>query len=673
MNATETNAAIAAEEPWPDWNRRLLMDEVETVKRALQARADGGVWAGGSDPSPVVGEAAERRDPRYTLEHLQRVFELSPFERAIVALCAGYELDGAVAGLCQELQADPPRPFPTIDLALASLPEPHWSVLEPQRPLLRWRLISLDLMSPLVRSRLQLDERILRFLTGLGSLDQRLSELSIRAVSATASLLPGELDRADQLASTIWPRRNAETEEPTHEKAPRNKDQVVIELSGEDMTRASAVAAVAAESMQTEVFAVRASDLHRDTSELDLLACLWTREFALDGRLLLIEADDDGDAARRSIESLVRLLASAPLVVASRRVGVVTGRRVIRLDLPSVDAAGRRQLWSRALGADASAASADLGRVSWHFRLSSDEIAAATEDARTTPSTDDPLWHAARRQARSQPCDLATAIAPAASADDLILPDDALQLLEAIRLNVKYRHTVYGEWKFAERNRRGLGISALFAGPSGTGKTMAAEVIAKDLRLDLWRIDLASVVSKYIGETEKNLSRVFGAAEAGGTVLLFDEADALFGRRSEVKDSHDRYANIEVSYLLQRIEAFHGVAILTTNMEEALDPAFQRRLHFIVRFPFPDASLRKQIWRRVFPEDKYADALDLDALARLNVVGGSIRNIAVQAAFLAAADDRSRNAPIEMWHAVEAARLEFMKLKMPFDTHILKR
>src|SRR5438067_12270006 len=173
--------------------------------------------------------------------------------------------------------------------------------------------------------------------------------------------------------------------------------------------------------------------------------------------------------------------------------------------------------------------------------------------------------------------------------------------------HVRERAVVYGEWGFADRGAGGLGISGLFAGPSGTGKTMAAEVLANELRLDLYRIDLSQIVSKYIGETEKNLRRVFDAAEEAGAILLFDEADALFDKRSEVKDSHDRYANIEVSYLLQRMEAYRGLAILTTNMKHALDPAFLRRIRFIVQFPFPDARQRAEVWRRIFPAQTPTD------------------------------------------------------------------
>jgi len=223
---------------------------------------------------------------------------------------------------------------------------------------------------------------------------------------------------------------------------------------------------------------------------------------------------------------------------------------------------------------------------------------------------------------------------------------------------MRQRRRVHDDWGFAARGERGLGVAVLFCGESGTGKTLAAEVLAEELGLDLYRIDLSSVVSKYIGETEKNLRRVFDAAEDSGAVLLFDEADALFGKRGEVKDSHDRYANIEVSYLLQRMEAYRGLAILTTNLKSALDAAFHRRLRFIVRFPFPDEAQREAIWRRAFPDATPLDDIDYGRLAQLQVSGGAARNIALNAAFLAA--EAGEN--LGMAHLLRAARADRAKL-----------
>jgi SpoVK/Ycf46/Vps4 family AAA+-type ATPase len=255
--------------------------------------------------------------------------------------------------------------------------------------------------------------------------------------------------------------------------------------------------------------------------------------------------------------------------------------------------------------------------------------------------------------------DLAQRIDGRASWDDLALPESLIQVLHEIAAQVRHRLTVYERWGFGRPGARGLGISALFAGTSGTGKTLAAEVLASDLDLDLFRIDLASVVSKYIGETEKNLRRIFDAADQGGAILLFDEADALFGKRSEVKDSHDRYANIEVSYLLQRMEEFRGLAILTTNLRSSLDTAFLRRIRFTLQFPFPDAAQREEIWRRAFPKQAPLDGIDIPRLSQLSIPGGSIRNIALHAAFLAADEGTS----LGMGHLLRAARSDYAKME----------
>jgi SpoVK/Ycf46/Vps4 family AAA+-type ATPase len=270
------------------------------------------------------------------------------------------------------------------------------------------------------------------------------------------------------------------------------------------------------------------------------------------------------------------------------------------------------------------------------------------------------LWDACRVQARGRLDGLAQRIDAMAGWDDLVLPEPQCERLREIAMHVRQAVTVYETWGFGKATR-GLGISALFAGASGTGKTMAAEVLANELNLDLYRIDLSQVVSKYIGETEKNLGRIFDMAEQSGAMLLFDEADALFGKRSEVKDSHDRYANIEVSYLLQRMEDYRGLAILTTNMKNALDQAFLRRIRFVIQFPFPDFAQRAEIWRRVFPRATPTQEVEATLLARLNIAGGNIRNIALSAAFFAAEEGM----PVRMCHLRRAAQNEYAKLEKP--------
>lgn len=258
--------------------------------------------------------------------------------------------------------------------------------------------------------------------------------------------------------------------------------------------------------------------------------------------------------------------------------------------------------------------------------------------------------------------EIASQITSSSGWDDLVLPAGQIQTLRDLASTVRNRAKICDEWGNAAKSSRGLSITALFVGASGTGKTLAAEVLANDLQLDLYRTDLRQVVSKYIGETEKNLKQLFDEAEKICAVLLFDEADALFGKRTAVKDNSDRFTNINISFLLQRMEAYCGPAILITNMNDKLDNAFLRRIRFIVDFPFPDALQRAEIWRRMFPETTRTEGVDVERLTRLNVSGGSIRNIALTAAFLAAATGE----PVRMAHLLRAAQIEYAKLEKPF-------
>jgi AAA+ superfamily predicted ATPase len=342
-------------------------------------------------------------------------------------------------------------------------------------------------------------------------------------------------------------------------------------------------------------------------------------------------------------------------------------RPALRFTVDKPDQAEQKRLWRQALGAGAAGLDGALDGIAGQFKLGARTILA--EGARLAPAllaSDRPvslLWSACRAVGRTNLDELAQRIDSAAGWDDLILPEAQKATLKQIGAHVRNRIKVHQDWGFAARDARGLGISALFAGESGTGKTMAAEVLAHELKLDLYRIDLSAVVSKYIGETEKNLRRVFDAAEDSGAILLFDEADALFGKRSEVKDSHDRYANIEVSYLLQRMESYRGLAILTTNLKTALDAAFQRRLRFVVQFPFPDQDLREAIWSRAFPSRTPLARIDNGKLARLSVTGGTIRNIALNAAFHAA----EREEQVSMAHLLHAAHFEASKHERPLS------
>ncbi len=382
---------------------------------------------------------------------------------------------------------------------------------------------------------------------------------------------------------------------------------------------------------------------------------------------LLVDCDEVDGADPQRAATAARFVdrVGGVLIVSSRDRQRGVRRSMVTFDVGKPSTREQHAVWSSALGQEAERLNGHLDVLVSQFDLGAQSIHAASASALALSSSDRPLfetlWDACRGQGRPRLDDLAQRIVPAARWDDLVLPQPQKHTLAEIGLHVRHRGHVYERWGFASKGSRGLGISALFAGASGTGKTMAAEALANELRLDLYRIDLSSTISKYIGETEKNLRRIFDAAEDGGAILLFDEADALFGKRSEVKDSHDRYANVEVGYLLQRMEAYRGLAILTTNLRNALDTAFMRRIRFVVQFPFPDAAQRAEIWRRVFPIDTPTEELDVATLARLNVAGGNIRNIALNAAFLAAAAGE----PVQMPHLLHAAQSEYAKLEKP--------
>jgi SpoVK/Ycf46/Vps4 family AAA+-type ATPase len=343
----------------------------------------------------------------------------------------------------------------------------------------------------------------------------------------------------------------------------------------------------------------------------------------------------------------------------------------ITLDIERPTPAEQLTAWQIALAERAGEAP---GRLAGQFNLNLPAIREIARKAQANSPAEPPelearLWNACLLRTRPRLEQLAQRLEAKARWNDLVLPEMETSLLYQIAGQVGRRMQVYDQWGFREKMTRGLGISVLFAGESGTGKTMATEVLANDLQLDLYRIDLSAVVSKYIGETEKNLRRLFDAAEGGGALLLFDEADALFGKRSEVKDSHDRYANIEINYLLQRMEAYEGLAILATNMKSALDQAFLRRLRFIVNFTFPGPKERLRIWQGVFPlgvpfeDEDPAGMVDYDWLSRFNLTGGSIHNAALNAAFMAAADGGKVTMPL----LLQAVRVEFRKMDKPVN------
>jgi hypothetical protein len=342
-----------------------------------------------------------------------------------------------------------------------------------------------------------------------------------------------------------------------------------------------------------------------------------------------------------------------------------SGETPVVIEAPVTTPRLRTALWRQVLDGDAPAGF-DASQITAQFRLAPEQVARAATAARRQAAAvgrqllPSDVLRGARSQNAADLERLARRQDPAVAWDDLVLPPDVLRQLRELSSRARHREKVLVEWGLGRRSSKGRGITALFAGDSGTGKTMSAEVIAGDAGLDLYVIDLSTVVDKYVGETEKNLDRIFVGAERVNGVLLFDEADALFGKRSEVKDARDRWANIEVAYLLQRMELFDGIAILTTNLRANLDEAFTRRLDVLVDFPMPEVRDRRAIWEHhLGPQVPRGIDVDLDFLARaFRLSGGSIRNIAVGAAYLAAA----AGLPVGMAQLVQATGREYTKL-----------
>jgi hypothetical protein len=627
FDAAACNASPAS---WTEANQRYLVAEFARLKAQLSG-ADAQV------ETERVRAARSALPAPAAIDQAMEIFALSAFERDLLLLCAGVEMDAGVAACCAA--GAPGGPYVTFGLALAAMAKPHWSAITPVRPLRLWRLIEVEHDHGLASSRLCIDERVLHYLVGANYLDARLRPL-LRVHALPVMMAESHARVVEAAVQALEERDDA---------------MPVLQLLGDDGAGKRDVASEVARRLGLQLHLLRAADIPANPHELDALSALWLREAALLGSALLIECDDSTNGVAQLVER------PGGLIFLAAREPAPLHRPALHLAVDKPGAAEQRRLWAQALGVEAARLNGALDGVATQFRLSADTIARTGEVIRPalaiSQRPDATLWQACRASVRNKLDDLAQRVEPAAHWDDLVLPEAQTATLREIAAHVKHRFAVYDRWGFAGKSTRGLGINALFAGESGTGKTMAAEVLANELHLDLYRVDLASTVSKYIGETEKNLKRIFDAAEDSGAILLFDEADALFGKRTEVNHSHDRYANIEVSYLLQRMEAYRGLAILTTNLKSALDTSFLRRLRFVVQFPFPDTRQRELIWRGIFPAATPLDGVDCAKLARLNVTGGSIRNIAMNAAFLAA----EANSAVAMPHLLQAARSEAAK------------
>ena len=647
------NAPLAQD--WTIANQQLLVTEFARLKQLLHV-ASGKAAPNQADPLPAIATARAALRNESAIDWLSGAFGLSAFERDLLLLCAGFEMDGELARLCTQGQGKDYRPAISFSLALSTLDDPHWSALTPQRPLRRWRLIEIDDSNGLAAGRLRIDERVLHFIGGINELDGRLAHLL-----RPARMLPHQAAHHAATTRAVLATVNPENEAKTAIPA--------ILLEGDDPAAQEDIAARVAEALGLQCLTLLAEDIPHGTEERSALITLWQREATLLGAALLVVIADPGSPAGIAAEALLERVGGLCLVASPTAPTLTT--LSLRFPVNKPDSNERRQLWMDALGSTGAArAIHELERAASHFRLGSQSVqsiahalrgtlAMPADGARTAGLT--PLWDSCRQASRGGLDKLAQRIDAKAAWESLVLPEAQLAMLRQIAAHLRQRFRVQEEWGFAAQSNRGLGLATLFAGESGTGKTLAAEVLAQSMHLDLYRIDLSAIVSKYIGETEKNLRKVFDAAEDCGAILLFDEADALFGKRTEVKDSHDRYANIEVSYLLQRMEAYHGLAILTTNLKSSLDPAFLRRLRFVVHFPFPDQAQRLALWQHVFPAATPTRGLDFDKLSRLSMTGGSIRNIALNAAFLAADDGE----PVTMRHLLQASHAEASKRERP--------
>lgn len=658
-SAADPHPAPAAGDP-PRWNffRRSAAGDTSKDRNdlpRLPPPSDEAASAAKLEEASAALARAGEGEPPPALLLLARQLGLSEFERNILLLCLGVELDTRIAALCARAQGDPGRPYPSFALAMMLFDKPAWEALSPERPLRYWRLLEINQpgAQPLTTSALRADERIVSYVKGLNYIDDRLAPLLSPLPQVAGETLPAsQRATATSIVSTLTAAR---------------KPVGPVVLLGRDRDSKRQVAGAVAASLGLHFYRLPADVLPSHVGELETLARLWQRDSLLLPLALYVDAHDV-DKSTNADGTLGRLtrfvLRTGGLVFVDSRDGAAASfDRALAVEVDRPTPAEQRALWDAALGE----ASGDIAaRLAGQFNLNQDGIASVVALARQNAAPEaleHRLWQHCLAKTRPGMDRLAEKLEAKATWDDIVLPEQEAGLLRQITAQVQVRARVYDDWGFRARMNRGLGISALFAGDSGTGKTMAVEVLANALKLDLYRIDLSAVVSKYIGETEKNLRQVFDAAEDGGAILFFDEADAIFGKRSEVKDSHDRYANIEINYLLQRMEAYRGLAILATNMKSVLDSAFMRRLRFIVNFPFPGVAERKRMWERVFPVQTKTDGLDHDRLARFNLTGGSIHNIALNAAFLAAQNGGVVTMPL----VFEAARNEFRKLDRPIN------
>jgi hypothetical protein len=627
---------------WGQVNAEYLGAAVEWVRQKFLAALE--------DPKPAKPPKFPK--PAGAMAVLSERLRLSSFDQQILALLVAAEMDPRIPELCGRLQGGGDRPFPTFAVALSLLDESAWESLTPGGPLRFWRLIEVE---PHARSvtgaSIRIDERILHFLKGIHQITGILSP-SLRPVPSPAAedVAPSQLS----LVQSILDRWRAE---PDY--------LVPVQLTGPDSPAKELVAFHAAAALGQTLYRINADQIPSAPLETETFGKLWQRDAMLSPVALFIDADDQDLTAGAPVGAVIdRFLTglNTTIFVACREPLKRSAGRGFALEIHKPDRSDQRDKWLTTLQGDTETAELLAGQFNLNFSDIGHIESYARAVSKDKAGFHDRLWRECVRTLDPRLSDLASEVRSHSTWDDIILPPAEFALLRAIVSRVKYRTRVHIDWGYSNKLNRGLGICALFAGDSGVGKTRAAEIVANELHLSLFRIDLSAVMSKYIGEAEKQLRKIFDAAEDGGAILFFDEADALFGKRSEIISSHDRFANVEIDYLLQRIEVFRGLVILATNMKHALDTAFTRRMQFIVNFPFPGPAERRRLWMQAFPRETPVGDLDIERLARFAVTGGTIQNIALQAAFQAA----EAGSKVDTKAVLSAARMEFLKMNRFF-------
>ncbi len=582
------------------------------------------------------------------LETFKELYDLSSFEIDAVLLALASELDAKYEKIFAYMQDDVTKKRPTVGLILSIFCQSkkeeiqardHFSYDSTLIKNLIFHLQDDDI--PLLEKTVKLDDRVLGFLLGSNELDH--------LVSSFATLMHPK----DGFESLIIP----ETLKRQLTKLASSHRNMKLLFLLQGSTELLEVAEAFCHQMHTSLLI---ADLEKTKPEAPprVLRLLF-REAKLQQTAVYIDKFDvASEETKRFVSQELDEFKGMAFVPSKTEFSLK--RQTLTVAIPKPAYLQRLQKW-RALLGDMEG----LDSIASRFRFGSNKAKAAVEAAKSIAYLRNPeapnltlndVYEGCRAQLN--PVSFATKITPVNIWEDIVLPPDKKEQLREVCNYVKNYPTVYELWGF-DKHTRSKGLNVLFSGPSGTGKTMAAEIIAGELGLDMYKIDLSMVVSKYIGETEKNLNQIFKDAEDANAVLFFDEADALFGKRSEIKDAHDRYANIEINYLLQKIEEQEGIVVLATNMQKNIDDAFLRRMNYIVEFPFPNDMYRLEIWQHIFPKDTPLDEMiDFKGLSKLEISGGNIKNIAVTAAFLAAEDSRS----IKMEHLQKAAKREFQKI-----------